>query len=96
MTESSTTPPVVLVVEDEALVRMLAVDVLEEAGFEVIEAPSADYAVLVLDKRRRHPRGVHGRRHARSAERLPARSAHPGSPSPREGHHWIRKVPTRS
>jgi CheY-like chemotaxis protein len=51
MTESSTTPPVVLVVEDEALVRMLAVDVLEEAGFEVIEAPSADYAVLVLDKR---------------------------------------------
>ena len=51
MTESSTTPPVVLVVEDEALVRMLAVDVLEEAGFEVIEAPSADYAVLVFDKR---------------------------------------------
>ena len=30
---------------------MLAVDVLEEAGFEVIEAPSADYAVVVLDKR---------------------------------------------
>jgi CheY-like chemotaxis protein len=51
MTEPSPTPPVVLVVEDEALVRMLAVDVLEEAGFEVIEAPSADYAVLVLDKR---------------------------------------------
>ena len=51
MTEPSTTPPVVLVVEDEALIRMLAVDVLEEAGFEVIEAPSADYAVLVLDKR---------------------------------------------
>ena len=51
MTEPSTTSPVVLVVEDEALVRMLAVDVLEDAGFEVIEAPSADYAVLVLDKR---------------------------------------------
>jgi DNA-binding NtrC family response regulator len=51
MIEPSTTPPVVLVVEDEALIRMLAVDVLEEAGFEVIEAPSADYAVLVLDKR---------------------------------------------
>jgi CheY-like chemotaxis protein len=44
-------PAVVLVVEDEALVRLLAVDVLEEAGFEVIEAPSADYAVLVLEKR---------------------------------------------
>jgi DNA-binding NtrC family response regulator len=51
MNEPSTSAPVVLVVEDEALVRMLAVDVLEEAGFEVIEASTADYAVLVLDKR---------------------------------------------
>jgi CheY-like chemotaxis protein len=42
---------VILVVEDEALVRALAVDILEEAGFEVIEAPSADYAVLVLEQR---------------------------------------------
>lgn len=42
---------VVLVVENDPLVRALAVDVLEEAGFEVIEAPSADYAVLVLEKR---------------------------------------------
>ena len=51
MTEPSTTLPVILVVEDEALVRMLAVDVLEEAGFDVIEASTADYAVQVLDKR---------------------------------------------
>ena len=51
MTEPSTAPAVVLVVEDEPLVRLLAVDVLEEAGFEVIEAPNADYAVLVLEKR---------------------------------------------
>ena len=32
---------VVLVVEDEPLVRALAVDVLEEAGFEVIEASNS-------------------------------------------------------
>ena len=51
MTEPSTASPVVLVVEDEPLIRMLAVDVLEEAGFEVIEASTADYAILVLDKR---------------------------------------------
>ena len=44
-------PSVVLVVENDPLVRALVVDVLEEAGFEVIEAPSADYAVLVLEKR---------------------------------------------
>lgn len=43
--------PVVLFVEDEPLIRALAVDVLEEAGFEVIEAPTADYAVVVLAKR---------------------------------------------
>jgi two-component system, response regulator PdtaR len=43
MTVPTKTPlPVVLVVEDEALVRMLAVDVLEEAGFEVLEASTAD------------------------------------------------------
>jgi CheY-like chemotaxis protein len=39
------------VVEDEPLVRALAADVLEEAGFVVIEAPSADYAMVVLGKR---------------------------------------------
>jgi DNA-binding NtrC family response regulator len=41
----------VLVVEDEPLVRALAADVLEGAGFLVIEASSADYAMVVLDKR---------------------------------------------
>jgi two-component system, response regulator PdtaR len=51
MNAPCTTPSVVLVVEDEPLVRLLAVDVLEEAGFEVIEAPTADYAVLALEKR---------------------------------------------
>jgi two-component system, response regulator PdtaR len=43
--------PVVLVVEDEPLVRAMAADVLEEAGFEVVEAPTADYALTVLAKR---------------------------------------------
>lgn len=41
----------VLVVEDDALVRAMAVDALEEEGFEVIEAPSADYALTVLQAR---------------------------------------------
>ncbi|WP_262031693.1 response regulator [Microvirga sp. Mcv34] len=38
----------VLVVEDEALVRMTLVDVLEDAGFKVIEAAHADEALRVL------------------------------------------------
>jgi CheY-like chemotaxis protein len=44
-------PNAVLVVEDEPLVRALAVDVLEEAGFNVLEAPTADYALVVLETR---------------------------------------------
>ena len=44
-------PTVVLVVEDEALLRLLLMDVLEEAGFEVIEACTADDAVLLLAHR---------------------------------------------
>ncbi|PNG25605.1 response regulator [Methylocella silvestris] len=41
-------PPVVLVVEDEPFVRMLGADVLEDAGFAVIEAANADEALRLL------------------------------------------------
>jgi CheY-like chemotaxis protein len=41
-------PPLILVVEDEALVQMTLVDVLEDAGFKVIEAVHADEALRVL------------------------------------------------
>jgi CheY-like chemotaxis protein len=40
--------PLILVVEDEALVRMTLVDVLEDAGFKVIEVVHADEALRVL------------------------------------------------
>jgi CheY-like chemotaxis protein len=40
--------PLILVVEDEALVRMTLVDVLDDAGFKVIEAAHADEALRVL------------------------------------------------
>ena len=43
---------VVLIVEDEPLVRMTAVDMIEEAGFEVLEATNADEAILLLEARR--------------------------------------------
>lgn len=43
---------VVLVVEDEALLRMDAVDFIEDAGFEVIEAGHADDAIAILNTRR--------------------------------------------
>ena len=39
----------ILVVEDEALVRLNGACMLQDAGFEVIEAASADEAILILE-----------------------------------------------
>ena len=44
--------PLVLVVEDESLVRLGAVDLFEELGYAVLEAGNADEAIALLD---RHP-----------------------------------------
>jgi CheY-like chemotaxis protein len=41
----------ILVVEDDPLLRMAAVDFVEEAGFEVVEAANADEAVAILENR---------------------------------------------
>jgi CheY-like chemotaxis protein len=42
---------VVLVVEDEALTRLNAVAIVEDAGFEAVAASDADEAVRVLESR---------------------------------------------
>ncbi|WP_289016282.1 response regulator [uncultured Methylobacterium sp.] len=47
----SASSPVVLVVEDEDLVRMCACDILEDEGFAVLEAATADAAWQILEKR---------------------------------------------
>ena len=41
-------PPVVLVAEDDTLVRLALVDALGEGGFSVIESDGADGAVEVM------------------------------------------------
>ncbi|MEJ5979574.1 response regulator [Novosphingobium sp. PS1R-30] len=38
-------------VEDEPLIRMLAVEMVEDAGFVAIEAVNADDAILILEAR---------------------------------------------
>lgn len=43
-----TTPCVVLVVEDEPLIRLMVCDVLRDAGFTVVEASSAEEALGFL------------------------------------------------
>ena len=43
--------PVILVVEDESIIRMEAVQMLEDAGFSVVEASNADDAMGILELR---------------------------------------------
>ena len=42
-------PPIVLVVEDDFLLRMDAVDIVRNAGFEAIEAANADQAIAIIE-----------------------------------------------
>ena len=42
---------IVLVVEDDPLIRMCAVDLISDAGFETLEAGSADEAIRILESR---------------------------------------------
>jgi CheY-like chemotaxis protein len=49
--DHSPVPAVVLVVEDEMLLRMRAVDMVEDAGYTPLEAVDADEAVKILESR---------------------------------------------
>jgi len=43
--------PAVLVVEDDFLIRMHAAELIADAGFDVVEAASADEAIVILEDR---------------------------------------------
>jgi CheY-like chemotaxis protein len=49
--QSERKSPVVLIVEDELLIRMDAVDMIRAAGFDVVEAENADEAIFILEHR---------------------------------------------
>ena len=51
MNSRQLTPAPVLVVEDHSILRLIAVDFVEEAGFEAIEAGGADEAIAILEAR---------------------------------------------
>jgi CheY-like chemotaxis protein len=64
--------PVILIVEDEFLLRLDSAETIESAGFEVIQAANADEAIAILKARRlyRYPNaGIDG-----WAETRPVRS----------------------
>jgi CheY-like chemotaxis protein len=49
--DHSLLPPVVLVVEDEMLLRMRVVDMVQDAGYMSVEAVDADEALGILQSR---------------------------------------------
>jgi CheY-like chemotaxis protein len=49
MAGSATPAPIVLVVEDEFLIRMNVVEIIEDAGFRALEAANADEAIALLE-----------------------------------------------
>jgi len=51
MTVHSLIAPVILVVEDEMLLRIRAVDMVEDAGYTSVEAVDADEALETLESR---------------------------------------------
>jgi CheY-like chemotaxis protein len=51
VSDCTVTRPVVLIVEDDFLIRMNAAEMIADAGFNVIEAASADEAVMILENR---------------------------------------------
>jgi CheY-like chemotaxis protein len=48
---SATSRPVVLIVEDEFLLRMNAAEMIGDDGFDVVEAANADEAIAILEAR---------------------------------------------
>lgn len=51
MQRQASSRPVVLIVEDEALLRWQAAAIVGDAGFDVLEAANADEAIAVLETR---------------------------------------------
>jgi CheY-like chemotaxis protein len=51
VSDCTATRPVILIVEDDFLIRMNAAEMIADAGFNVVEAASADEAIVILENR---------------------------------------------
>jgi two-component system, response regulator PdtaR len=43
--------PVILIVEDDFFLRMYAAEMIQDAGFDIVEAGNADEAIAILEAR---------------------------------------------
>jgi CheY-like chemotaxis protein len=51
MLDRTKIPPIVLIVEDDMILRMRSVDIVEDAGYTPVEAVDADEALGILQSR---------------------------------------------
>jgi len=51
VSEYTVTRPVVLIVEDDFLIRINVAELIADAGFRVVEAANADEAIVILESR---------------------------------------------
>jgi two-component system, response regulator PdtaR len=51
MTDGNPAPKAILIVEDDQLLKLLTVDIVEEAGYVALQASSADEAVAIMESR---------------------------------------------
>ena len=51
MSSAGVRRPVILIVEDDFLLRMNAAEMIQDAGFDVVEAGNADEAIAILEAR---------------------------------------------
>ena len=82
-------PIIILIVEDEPLIRMEIADDLSEKGFQVLEAPNAHEAMLLLESHSDIAL-LHRYRHAGKNERPHACGRNTYSMAGRENHRDIR------
>ena len=70
MTDGKLSPPAILIVEDDQLLKFLTVNIVEEAGFVALHAASADEVVAILESRSGRCFVAHRHRHARQHGRV--------------------------
>ena len=88
---------IILIVEDEALIRLGAVQIAEDEGFEVIEAANADEAIEILESRNDIRDHIHGHTHARVHGRAKTCSCRASSMAANQDHCNIgSRVPERA
>lgn len=51
MTDGKLSPHAILIVENDWLLKLLAIDIVKESGFVALEAGNADEAVVILESR---------------------------------------------